>query len=136
MTSSNPGYREAPPKPDVLIVDADPAFAEALRVDLTLLRCEVRVVHTGADAFTAVETVVPRLIYLSVELPDRNGFSVSNRFRKERATSDATVVVLSSDAGAETLAQHAMLRTRADHYFEKPVPLAKLVAIARDLFHR
>ena len=93
---------------DVLLVEPDPAEADLAN------RCfhtRVVVARDAAEAFRAVETLLPRLVLVNPRLPGGDALSLIGRLRADARFRTLPIVVLSSDDGpgevARALAQGA-----------------------------
>ncbi|MBM4376204.1 MAG: response regulator [Deltaproteobacteria bacterium] len=117
----------------ILIFESDHAFAVELRTELSVLGCTVQVFKEGATGLTAASEGVPNLILVSADLRPMNGFSICNKLKKDPRLERVPVILMSADQSEETFEQHRKLRTRADDYVRKPLPMPELVARIRAL---
>jgi CheY-like chemotaxis protein len=103
----------------VLIVDDDEFIRKLIATTLEdVARLEL---HEAADGVEAVEVARrehPRLVFLDVDMPGRNGIEVCRELREHDATSGATIVMLTAAQGdgVEALAEEA----GADLFLTKP----------------
>jgi len=112
----------------ILIFESDATFADELRQGFTGLGCEVSVVDDANHGLQAAAKDKPDLIYLAVELPRSNGFSVCNKLKRDTGLANVPVVILSQDSTDETFEQHRRLRGRAEDYIHKPISFDALLA--------
>src|SRR6188472_3590135 len=112
----------------ILIFESDATFADELRQGFTGLGCEVSVVDDANQGLQSASKDKPDLIYLAVELPRSNGFSVCNKLKRDVGLSAVPVVILSRDSTDETFEQHRRLRGRAEDYIHKPIDIDALLA--------
>src|SRR6187399_1283635 len=105
----------------ILIFESDATFADELRAGFARLGCEVAVVDDATQGLQAAAKEKPDLIYLAVELPRSNGFSVCNKLKRDGGLAAVPVVILSQDSTDETFDQHRRLRGRAEDYIHKPI---------------
>ena len=117
----------------VLVFESDPSFADALRAGFGKLGCAVRVVEDGNAGLQVATADRPDLILLSLELENTDGFSLCNKLKRDAASRDVPVVILSSRATDDTFGAHQKLRTRAQDYLHKPIAFADLLARVRQL---
>ena len=87
-------------RPTVLIVDDHPSFRASARL---LLEAEgfdvIGEAVDGASAVTEAQRLNPQVVLLDVQLPDTDGFAVTERLLgAERTESPAIVLVSSRDA--------------------------------------
>src|SRR6187399_157427 len=112
----------------ILIFESDATFADELRAGFARLGCEVAVVDDATQGLQAAAKEKPDLIYLAVELPRSNGFSVCNKLKRDGGLAAVPVVILSQDSTDETFEQHRRLRGRAEDYIHKPISFDALLA--------
>jgi len=111
----------------VLVFESDAEFATNLKEALAARECEVEVVEDGEAGIQRAEASPPELIFLAIELPRMNGFSVCNKLKRHKRLADVPLVLMSSEATDETFEQHKRLRTRADDYVHKPISVDDLL---------
>ena len=112
----------------ILIFESDAAFADELRAGFARLGCEVAVVDDATLGLQQASKDKPDIIYLAVELPRSNGFSVCNKLKRDPGLQAVPVIILSSDSTDETFEQHRRLRGRAEDYIHKPIAFDALIA--------
>ncbi len=113
---------------NILIFESDAAFANELRTGFAQMGCEVGVVDDATLGLQQAAKDRPDIIYLAVELPRSNGFSVCNKLKRDPGLQAVPVVILSSDSTDETFEQHRRLRGRAEDYIHKPIAFDALIA--------
>lgn len=107
----------------VLVVDDEPDVAEVLAELLRFNGYEVRVVHDGLHAWSAVEDWLPHCVLLDVNLPGIDGGELSRRLR-ERYGDDLILVAITGWGETDKRVSDAF--GRVDHYLQKPVDLQML----------
>jgi len=112
----------------ILIFESDAAFANELRTGFAQMGCQVAVVDDATVGLQQAAKDKPDIIYLAVELPRSNGFSVCNKLKRDPGLQAVPVVILSSDSTDETFEQHRRLRGRAEDYIHKPIAFDALIA--------
>jgi DNA-binding response OmpR family regulator len=115
----------------ILIVEDEPAIADAIAARL---RAEHFAVHVAADGPSAVEAFHrhrPALVVLDLMLPGFDGLEVCRRIQAERA-----VPVLMLTARDDETDQLVGLGVGADDYLTKPFSMRVLVARVRALLRR
>ncbi|OLE81457.1 MAG: hypothetical protein AUG06_01215 [Actinobacteria bacterium 13_1_20CM_2_65_11] len=110
-------------RPLVLVVEDDPAAAELLTTQLGRAGFSTDVARTGTDALRKVLERRPAAITLDILLPDLDGWEVLTRLKREAATSDIPVVVVSVVDNPEL-----GIALGALDYFVKPVPAQQLIS--------
>lgn len=116
---------------DVLVVDDEPAFLEALGSGLRREGFKVHPAADGAAALDMFEELQPDLVLLDVMLPKMSGLDVCREVRK---TSDVPIIMVSAK-GSEIDAVLG-LEMGADDYVTKPYRLRELVARMRAVLRR
>src|SRR5947207_1612409 len=76
-----PGMDVPAPRPRVLVVDDDPAFAAVAREFLALDGYEVHVCTDSAQALARAGALQPALLLLDVRMPGVNGLALLGRLR-------------------------------------------------------
>jgi two-component system catabolic regulation response regulator CreB len=123
--------RRLQPVPCILLVDDEPAIAEAVGFALQAEGFRTRHCLTGDDCLAALGEESPALVLLDVGLPDGSGFGLFGRIR---ALSEAPVVFLT--ARKEEIDRVVGLEMGADDYIVKPFSLRELVARVRMVVRR
>ncbi len=111
---------------DILIIEDEPSYLEALRITL---ESEGFTVATAADGRTGIalyEANDPDVILLDLMLPDLNGLDV---LRKVRLNSGTPVIVVSAKSSEADIV--TALELGADDYLTKPYSTRELVARIR-----
>lgn len=115
---------------DILIVEDEPAIADAIAYALQTEGFGVERATTGAEALGALRPDI-RLVVLDVGLPDLSGFEVCRRLR---ARSEVPVLFLT--ARAEEVDRVLGLEIGGDDYVAKPFSPRELVARVRVILRR
>jgi DNA-binding response OmpR family regulator len=115
----------------ILVVEDEPAIAEAVSYALTDAGYEVDAVGDGDDALTAARERPYDLMVLDLLLPGTQGMDVC---RILRAESDLPIVMLT--ARDEEVDRVVGLEIGADDYVTKPFSIAELVSRVRALLRR
>src|SRR5262249_6390176 len=93
-------------------------FQELLARSLLPYGVTVHVVDDGSDGLNQVADLDPEAIFISVELPDKVGYSTCNKAKKGVAKK-IPVVLTTSTVPPSDLAQHRKLKVHADEYIDK-----------------
>lgn len=113
------------PRPsDILVVDDEPAMADAILRVLELAGYAARSAGDGAQALEAVAQRRPALVLLDVLMPVMDGWQCAREMRTRYGDSLPIVVV--------TAAEHARLRAAelgADDFLAKPFMMRDLLEI-------
>ena len=84
---------------------------------------------SAPDAESGIETALrekPDLIFLDIVLPGMNGFAALRVLRREEATRDTPIIMMSGNLQATE--QYYAQRIGADDFLKKPFPRAELFA--------
>jgi CheY-like chemotaxis protein len=102
-------FRNVGPQPSVrrvvLIVDPDPDTRALYRMPFDAADWEVIEAEDGRDALARGLPRRPALVVTDARLPFINGFDVCRIFRRDAATSEAVIILLSADGSAARLSQ-------------------------------
>jgi DNA-binding response OmpR family regulator len=115
----------------VLIVDDDRVLADVVAFAMRREGFEVIQAYDGASALQRWADDQPDLIILDVNLPKMDGFTVSQRIRREADTP----IILLTVRGEEEDIVHG-LELGADDYITKPFSPRQLVARAQAVLRR
>lgn len=115
----------------VLIVEDDLALSDVLSFTLRRSGFEIVTAYDGQTALELVESEVPDLILLDLNLPRLDGLAVCQRVR---AQGDTPIIILSVRGDDENIVHG--LELGADDYIVKPFSPRQLVARARAVLRR
>jgi len=126
-----PERREKPratPRPGtkVLIVDDSTTIVAVLRKMLQQNGYETYEAYTAEDALDFARTMVPDLIFLDIVLPGMDGFACLRTLRREPATKQVPVIMISGNQQATE--QFYVQRIGADDFMKKPFSRAEVFA--------
>lgn len=85
-----------------LVIDDNRQTADALCQMLEVLDVEARVAYGSSPGLELLETMIPKLILLDINMPGVDGFEILSFLRREPRLADVPVVVISSDDQPET----------------------------------
>jgi CheY-like chemotaxis protein len=117
----------------ILVFENDEDFAREIKNGFEKAGAIVDLVDDGPTGLEHAAESIPDLILLSIELPGMNGFLVCKKIKKSAGLKDVPLIILSSEASAETFEQHSRLRTRAQKYIHKPVSFSQLFETVKEL---
>jgi CheY-like chemotaxis protein len=116
----------------ILIVDDNPTNLKLARVLLTTEGYEVRTAADAEDALAKLREAIPQLILMDIQLPGRDGLTLTRELKDAPETSSIVILALTSYAmkGDEARARAA----GCDGYITKPIDTRTLPSlIARHL---
>ncbi|WP_347331048.1 response regulator [Marinimicrobium locisalis] len=115
--------------PKILVVEDDPDIASLLRIMLENAGYRVAVCHSGSEALESIKAGNWDLISLDLMLPDVSGLDIIRRLKKQAATADIPIVVVSAKVNQGELE----LDAEADNigWLAKPIDHQKLIELVR-----
>lgn len=116
---------------DILIVEDEPAIADAIAYALSTEGFAPHRVGTGGEALARIQGGAFRLVILDVGLPDLSGFEVCRRLR-----GFSSIPVLFLTARSEEVDRILGLELGGDDYVAKPFSPRELVARVRAILRR
>jgi len=116
---------------NVLIVEDEPSYVEALQVTLEVEGFAVSAALDGRSALTEFRTGRPDIVLLDLMLPGLSGLDVLRRIRAESET--PVIVVSAKDTESDIV---TALELGADDYLTKPYSARELVARIRATMRR
>lgn len=108
----------------VLIVDDDPDMVETVGMMLESRGYEVGKAYDGIEGEESIKQRTPDILVLDVMMPRKNGYVLCAELKKNKATSDIPIILLTAvgEAVPTTTYSHADgMATQADDYIPKPV---------------
>ncbi|UOA16476.1 phosphate regulon transcriptional regulator PhoB [Sulfitobacter dubius] len=121
-------------RPQVLLVEDEPAQREVLAYNLEAEGFEVRRAEDGEEAMLLVSEAAPDLVILDWMMPLMSGIEVCRQLKSRESTRHIPVIMLS--ARSEEVDTVRGLETGADDYVIKPYNLRELMARVRTQLRR
>lgn len=118
----------------VLVVEDEPDIAALIAYQLTREGFRVETASTGTEALSAVSREVPDLVVLDRMLPGISGDEVLETLRKEPATRNVPILVLTAKREQED--RIAGFELGADDYLTKPFSPRELVLRVQAILRR
>ena len=112
----------------VLVVEDNVDAGDTLSLLLRLYGHEVQVARTGPTALEMAAASRPDVVLLDIGLPGMDGYQVAKRLRERPEFKDVMMCALTGYTPSEADRQRQQ-ETGFDHYFVKPVDLAKLLEL-------
>ncbi len=116
----------APYQPDILVVDDRPDNIRLLSTMLTERGYKVRKAVSGAMALTAVNTAIPDLILLDINMPHVDGYEVCQQLKTSEKTCGIPIIFIS--ALDEVLDKVRAFAVGGVDYITKPFHLEEVIA--------
>ncbi len=116
---------------NILIVEDEPAYVEALRITMEVEGFDATAVMDGRDAIRQFRAAPYDVVLLDLMLPSVSGLDVLRSIRKESQT--PVIVVSAKDAESDVV---AALELGADDYLTKPYSVRELLARIRAVARR
>ncbi len=116
-------------RPDLLVVDDDPAAVALMTEVLEEMGYSVISADNGRDAIEAAVSKRPSLIFLDVRMPELGGRDALDHLKRNPKTKDIPIVMVTGEQkGSEV---ERLFALGANDYVIKPVRLDKLREKAR-----
>jgi len=109
---------------NILLVDDDPDFVDAVKAVVEAGGYHVEVAYDGKEALEKVAESKPDLIILDVMMPVMNGHEACKKLKEDPATAEIPVILLTAVASRVTSSNYThrdMMETEAEDYIPKPV---------------
>ena len=118
----------------VLVVDDESGIRDMLRLSLETAGFECLEAGNIADAYEKIVHHTPDIVLLDWMLPGGTGIELLRRLKKEAATQQVPVIMLTAKAHEDNVIQG--LEVGADDYITKPFAPKELIARMRALLRR
>ena len=118
----------------VLVVDDEPGIRDMLRLALETADFECLEAGDITDAYQKIIHDTPDIVLLDWMLPGGTGIELLRRLKKEAATQQVPVIMLTAKAHEDNVIQG--LEVGADDYMIKPFAPKELIARMRALLRR
>ncbi len=118
----------------ILVVEDEEDLRELLRYNLDREGFDVDVAESGEKSLEQARSSGPQVILLDLMLPNMDGLEVCRRLRREPATSDTPIIMVT--AKGEDADIVAGLELGADDYITKPFSPRVLIARIRAVLRR
>lgn len=118
----------------ILVVDDDTAINELIKVNLELSGHDVIQAYDGTTGFALCKQECPSLVVLDVMMPEVDGFTVAQRIRKNEATKDIPILMLTALSQLNDKVNG--FNIGVDDYLVKPFEMEELEVRVRALLKR
>ena len=106
----------------VLVADESPASKQVFSLSLEDMSIEVKTVHSGDEVFECVKNFQPRLVFLDLLLPKKNGYEVCKEL-KEHFKHIPVVLMWTSFM---KINEEKFQKCQADDHLQKPFDIAQV----------
>lgn len=124
---------------NILLVDDDADFVEAIKLILESKSYDVTVAYDGLEGLKKVRTEEPDLIILDVMMPEMDGYEVCAKLKADPKYGHIPIMLLTAVGEAIPTTKYTKemgMKTEADDYIPKPVEPMELVERIENLFRR
>ncbi len=118
----------------ILVVDDDIAINELIKVNLELAGYRVFQAFDGTTGFALCKQEMPSVVVLDVMMPEVDGFTVAQRIRKNDATKDIPIIMLTALSQLNDKVNG--FNIGVDDYLVKPFEMEELQVRIRALLKR
>jgi PAS domain S-box-containing protein len=115
-------------RPIALVVDDEPMALLIVRSHLERIGIEVTEAVSGERALSAIKERRPHIVITDLSMPVMDGFDLLDRLKKDGATRDIPVIMMTSADGA---ARDKAFRHGADDFVKKPIEAEDFVPRVR-----
>ncbi len=122
---------------NILLVDDDADFVEAIKLILESKSYDVTVAYDGQEGLKKVKSEEPKLIILDVMMPEMDGYEVCAKLKADPKYRHIPILLLTAMGEAIPTSKYTKemgMRTEADDYIPKPVEPIELVERVENLF--
>ncbi len=116
----------------ILAVDDEPSIVRLVQVNLQRAGYEVVTAFDGKQALEKIESEKPDLVVLDVMMPYMDGFEVLQRLRKDPATRELPVIMLTAKAQDQDVFRG--WTSGVDCYLTKPFNPMELISFVKRIF--
>jgi DNA-binding response OmpR family regulator len=116
----------------ILVVDDEPYILRSLSFVLEREGYQVTTAAEGREALTKIRELRPRLVFLDIMLPHKNGYEICAEIKGDPELAETHIVMLSAK-GQQIDRERGMLGG-ADEYMTKPFSPKEIVDYVRDIF--
>lgn len=118
----------------ILVIDDDSAINELIKVNLELQGYTVIQANDGITGFALCKQELPSLVILDVMMPEVDGFTVAQRIRKNDATANIPILMLTALSQINDKVNG--FNIGVDDYLVKPFEMEELQVRVRALLKR
>ena len=113
------------PNRKILIADDEPYILRSLSFALKKEGFDIIIAYNGEEALEKARQFNPKILFLDVMMPKKNGYEVCNKLKSNPQTKDIHIIILT--AKGQILDKEKGLTTGADEYITKPFSPREIV---------
>ncbi len=115
----------------ILVVDDEPFILRSLTFILKKNGYEVDSATNGEEAIEAILSGKPRLVFLDLMMPKKNGLEVCSEVRQHQQLNDVHIIMLTAKGQEQD--REKGLEAGANEYLTKPFSPSKVLERVREL---
>ena len=115
----------------ILIVDDEPFIIRSLEFVLRKEGYDIATASNGEEAMSAIRESKPRLLFLDVMMPKKNGYEVCEEVKGDPDLRDIHIVMLS--AKGQQADKEKGLSVGADEFINKPFSPSQVVSRVKEI---
>jgi DNA-binding response OmpR family regulator len=115
----------------ILVVDDEPFILRSLTFILKKNGYEVSSATNGEEAIDAILSHRPRLVFLDLMMPKKNGLEVCAEVRRNAELNDVHIIMLTAKGQEQD--REKGLKAGANEYLTKPFSPSKVLTRVREL---
>ena len=113
------------PNRKILIADDEPYILRSLSFALKKEGFDIIIAYNGEEALEKARQFNPKILFLDVMMPKKNGYEVCNKLKSNPQTKDIYIIILT--AKGQILDKEKGLTTGANEYITKPFSPREIV---------
>ena len=121
-------------EPWILIVDDNPLNLKLAKLVLETEGYRVETAIDAEEALKLLDTALPRLILMDIQLPGMDGLELARRLKRDTATAGVAIVAVT--AYAMTTDEQKAMAAGCDGYIRKPFNTSTLPDLVAHYVHR
>ena len=113
------------PNKKILIADDEPYILRSLSFVLKKEGFDIETACNGEEALEKAQQINPKILFLDVMMPKKDGYEVCNELKFNPETKDIYIIILT--AKGQIIDKEKGLTTGADEYITKPFSPREIV---------
>jgi DNA-binding NtrC family response regulator len=119
----------------ILIIDDDESFRKFLKKVVSInYECEIETAENPKIAFKKIGESKPDLIFLDMEMPLMDGFTILKNIRINKKTANIPVIVVTAIASRDLL--QGLAKLNVSSYLIKPPEIKKVISEVDKIFKK